>query len=160
MLERPDISEATILETLQQAYEIRAANIAFLPLGADLRTAVYRVDSVEGTAFFVKLRRGDFNEITVTLPQLLSGNGVKHIITPLPARTGRLHVPLEDFQVMVYPFVEGDNGYVVELSGEQWRELGAAFKRIHTIPVPPSLQQRVPCETYTRQWRERVKTFL
>lgn len=160
MLQKPDLQDEKIIMVLQEAYGIQGTEITFLPLGADLRTAVYRMDSANGIAYFVKLRRGDFNEITLTLPQFLHEQGVEQIIAPLPTTTGTLHAPLEDFHVMVYPFVEGDNGYVVGLSEEQWRELGEAFKRIHTTPIPPTLQARVPCETYTPKWRGIVKSYV
>lgn len=160
MLEKPNISEKNILRTLQEAYGIQAAEIAFLPLGADLRTAVYRVDSADGTPYFVKLRKGDFNDITLTLPQFLHKQGVEQIIAPLPTTTGTLHAPLDEFQVMVYPFIAGDNGYAAKLSVDQWRILGGAFKQLHTTPIPAPLQERVPCETYTPKWRGIVKNYV
>jgi spectinomycin phosphotransferase len=160
MLQKPDLQDKKIIVVLQEVYGIQGTEIAFLPLGADLRTAVYRVDSAEGTPYFVKVRRGDFNEIALTLPQFLHEQGVKQIIAPLPTTAGTLHTPLEDFQLMVYPFIEGDNGYVVGLSEEQWQELGEAFKRVHTTPIPTPLQASVPCETYTPKWRGIVKSYV
>lgn len=160
MLQKPDLQDDKIIATLQKTYGIQGITIAFLPLGADLRTAVYRVDSTDGTPYFVKLRKGDFNDIAVTLPHFLHQQGVEQIIAPLATNNGTLYTRLEEFKVMVYPFIEGGNGYEEALTEEQWMELGRAFKKIHTIPIPPEMKTRVPCETYTAKWRDIVKTYL
>ena len=60
MLEKPDLNDERIATCLDNEYGLKVAHIAFLPLGADLNTAVYRVDTDDDIAYFVKLRRGDF----------------------------------------------------------------------------------------------------
>ena len=62
--------------------------------------------------------------------------------------------------MILYPFVEGHNGYEVELSDRQWVELGRALKGIHTAAVPSTLMRLIPRETYSPQWRDIVRTFL
>ena len=59
-----------------------------------------------------------------------------------------------------YPFVEGQDGYEVDLSDRHWSEFGTALKRIHSVDVPPALIRRIRRETYSPQWPEMVKTFL
>ena len=49
MLEKPDLPDEKIIACLQAEYGLRVATIAFLPLGADLNTAVYRVVADDGT---------------------------------------------------------------------------------------------------------------
>ncbi len=43
MLEKPEIPDESIISRLQEEYGLRVAELTFLPIGADLRTAVYRV---------------------------------------------------------------------------------------------------------------------
>ena len=62
--------------------------------------------------------------------------------------------------MILYPFVEGHNGYEVDLSDRHWGDFGTALKSIHTAVVPPALIRRIQHETYSPQWREIVKTFL
>ena len=132
--------------------------IAFLPLGADLNTAVYRVVADDATPYFLKLRSGVFDETSVALPKFLSDQGIAHIIAPLATSTGQLWANLDTFKVILYPFVEGRNGYEVDLSDHHWIEFGAALKHIHTTVVPPALIGRIQRETYSPKWREIVKT--
>jgi spectinomycin phosphotransferase len=68
MLEKPDLQEEKIIACLQDEYELCVTQVAFLPLGADQNTAVYRTIADGETPYFVKLRRGVFDEIAVHYP--------------------------------------------------------------------------------------------
>jgi spectinomycin phosphotransferase len=107
-----------------------------------------------------KLRGGVFDETSVALPKFLSDQGIVQIIAPLATKTGQLWANLDAFKVILYPFVEGHNGYEVDLSDRHWGDFGTALKSIHTTKAPPALTRRIQRETYSPQWRETVKTFL
>ena len=160
MLEKPELQDEKIIACLQDDYGLPAVQIAFLPLGADLNTTVYRAALADGTPYFVKLRRGAFDEIAVTLPKFLSDQGIAQIIAPLAANTGQLWASLGAFTVILYPFVEGRDAYEVVLSERHWRDFGAALKRLHTAAVPRELTRRIPQEAYSPRWRDIVRTFL
>jgi spectinomycin phosphotransferase len=160
MLEKPDLQDEKIIACLQDEYGLLLVQVAFLPLGADRDTAVYRVVADDETPYFVKLRRGVFDETSVALPKFLSDQGIVQIIAPLATKTEQLWASLDAFKVILYPFVEGQNGYEVDLSDRHWSEFGTALKGIHTAVVPPALIRRIRQETYSPQWREIVKTFL
>jgi len=160
MLEKPVLQDEKITACLQAEYGLRVVHIAFLPLGADLNTAVYRAVADDETPYFVKLRRGVFDEIAVTLPRFLGDRGIGQIIAPLATRTGQLWANLDPFKVILYPFVEGRNAYEVDLSDRHWVELGAALKSIHAVVVPAALTRHIQQETYAPHGREVVKTFL
>lgn len=170
MLEKPDLQDDAIAACLQEDYGLRLqirgacpqaqAQVTFLPLGADQNTAVYRAVADNGLPYFVKLREGNFDEIAVTLPAFLSSQGIREIIAPLPARTGRLWSNLDAFKVILYPFVEGHNAYEIDLSDNHWVALGAALRRIHAAAVPSTLAGCIPKETYSPRWRDSVRSFL
>ena len=160
MLQKPDLPDAKIIACLQAEYGLLVAKITFLSLGADLGTAVYRVTAADGTAYFLKLRRGTFDETSVALPKFLSDQGIAQVIAPLATQAGQLWANLDAFTMILYPFVEGRNGYEAELADRHWIEFGAALKRIHTVTVPPALINRIPSETYSPRWRVIVKKSL
>ena len=160
MLEKPDLPDKKIIACLQAEYGLHIAEITFLPLGADVNTAVYRVTADAGAAYFLKLRSGVFDELSVMLPKFLGDQGIAPVIVPLAASTGQLWTDLEAFKVILYPFVEGRNGYEVDLSDRHWIEFGAALKRIHGVPLPAALSSRIQRETYSPRWRDIVKTIL
>ena len=65
MLEKPALPDEHLLACAREEYGLRAERITFLPLGADPHTATYRLSTQEGTLYFLKLRRGVFDELTV-----------------------------------------------------------------------------------------------
>jgi spectinomycin phosphotransferase len=160
MLEKPDLQDEMLIACLQDTYGLPGVQVAFLPLGVDPNAAVYRAVAEGTQSYFVKVRSGVFDEISVALPKLLSDQGIAQIIAPLTTKTGRLWVDLDAFTVILYPFVEGHNGYEVTLSERNWYDFGTALKRIHTAVVSPELTRRIPQETFSAQGREQVKMFL
>lgn len=158
MLEKPDIPDELILSHLQQAYGLQIAGLAFLPIGADAGSAVYRVDAEDGTAYFLKLRKG-FEEIVVTVPLFLKAQGVQEIIAPFETRSKQGWADFGEYKMILYPFIEGKNGFEREVLDSHKRTFGAALKRIHAAKIPPELRRVLPQETFSSQWRERVKDF-
>ncbi len=159
MLEKPDLPDALILSRLQEEYGLQATQLTFLPLGADVNTAVYRLISQDNATYFLKLRKNTFVEITVTLPLYLAAQGLPSIIAPLPTRSGQMWASLEPYQMVLYPFIEGRNAYEAALSDRQWHEFGAALKAIHAIRLPPILERQIPSDTFSPQFRRLVKVF-
>lgn len=159
MLDEPDIPEARILRHLQDAFDVRADSIAFLPVGADANTAAYHTVAADGTAYFLKLRKGAFDGISVTLPHLLKSQGNPAIIAPLEARNGQLWARMDTYATILYPFVAGQDGYDIPLSDDQWRSFGAALRRIHATQLPDRLAQRIPREDFSPRWRDAVRRF-
>ncbi len=161
MLEKPSIPDEIIADALQEHYGLFPIELTFLPIGADLNTAAYRVVAAGGSkVYFLKLRRGIFDATSVTLPRWLFDQGIPQIIPPLPAASGQLRASLGDFTLILYPFVEGRDGYAVPLSDRQWVEFGAALKKIHTAKMPPALIQNVRRETYSPSGRQAVRRHL
>jgi spectinomycin phosphotransferase len=159
MLERPELQDRLILSVVQEAYGLRAKEVTFLPLGADVNTAVYRLVAEDGTANFLKLRKGTFGELIVAVPRFLWSNGIRAIIPPMETLTGQLWASIDVYKMILYPFIRGRNAYETGLSDHHWIKLGAALKRLHTVYVPPALARLIPSETYSPRWRESVKTF-
>jgi spectinomycin phosphotransferase len=88
MLEQPDLQDEHIIACVQDAYRVRVVHVAFLPLGADQNTAVYRIFADDETPYFLKLRGDDFDETSMAFPKCLSDQGIEHIIVPLTTTTG------------------------------------------------------------------------
>lgn len=160
MLEKPSIPDESIIACVQEAFGLVVDQLTFLPLGADLNTAVYRAVTQEQKHYFLKLRSGNFKEVSVTLPQFLQRQGIEAIIPLLPATTGKLWASLMDYAVVLYPFIEGHDAFSVPLSAQQWRKFGTALKAVHTAVLPPSLVDPIPKETYSPEWRQIVKEFM
>ena len=80
MLQKPDLDEGKIIEAVLENYGIRIRQLEFLPVGADQNTFLFRGTSQEGSPYFIKLRSGIFEELSVILPKFLwrAGNNAGH----------------------------------------------------------------------------------
>src|SRR5947209_3246762 len=97
MLEKPDLPDDILISCLRDDYGLPVAHIVFLPLGHDVKTAVYRVVADDGTPYFLKLRRGAFDEAIVTIPQFLSECGNRQVIPSLETRARQLWTHVDAF---------------------------------------------------------------
>ena len=159
MLEKPDLSDRLILSRLGEEYGLLIARLEFLPIGNDIDTAVYRTVAQDEQVYFLKLRKGNFHEISLTVPTFLRAQGIRAIIAPLETRSGRLWADLDAYRMMLYPFIAGKDGYELPLTKRQWFEFGEALHAIHSSRVPPDLAGLIPRETFSPHFRDRVKDF-
>jgi spectinomycin phosphotransferase len=158
MLEKPNIPDQLISSLLIKEYRLQVAELTFLPLGADMGTAVYRVIADDGAAYFLKLRKG-FDELSVTIPLFLKSQSVKEIISPIETNSKRGWADFGEYKMVLYPFIEGKDGFERELTDVHRRTLGAALKAIHSANIPPELRKLIPQETFSPQARESVKSL-
>lgn len=158
MLTRLDVSDDSIIACLHACFGLRISQVTFLPIGyAD--SAVYQVTTDDDTPYFLKLRRGDFNDVAVTVPAFLHAQGIRSVMAPIATTAGRLWARAHGFVWLLYPFFEGRSGFEVALSHAQWIALGKTMKAVHTTRLPAGLTERVPREDYTPRWRDIAKAY-
>ncbi len=160
MREQPELSVAKIRDCLFNHYGLLAAEVIFLPRGGDINTAVYHVITQDNIPYFVKLKRGVFQEIPLQVQDFLFDIGIRAIIPPFRTKSNQLWIQLDAFQVILYPFVVGHNAFEVNLTERHWVEFGAALRAIHATIVPADLSNRLKHENYTPLWRERAQALL
>lgn len=148
-----------LIDCLNTKYGIEATNLILLPLGADMNASVYKVETHDGQFYFVKLKRGHYSDISVTLLAFLQASGIQQIIFPIKTIDGNLTHYINDFTLIVYPFVNGQNGFCCHLTDGQWITLGTTLKQIHELDVPQSIKDRIRKETYSSKWREAIRSL-
>lgn len=159
MLEKPDIPDDAIISRLHAEYDLSIINLTFLPIGADSRTVVYRVTANSGTVYFLKLRK-NFNEVIVLVPLFLQERGIQEILVPYKTKSGQYWADFGEYKLLLYPFIEGKDGFERELTDEHKRLLGTAFKGIHITEIPTDLKKLIRKETFSSEWREEMRSFL
>jgi len=161
MLTPPDIADESIQQCLSDAYGLNTTHAEFLPLGADVNSAVFRIEANDGSAYFLKLRRGDFKPAVVAIPAFLHHEkNIAAVMAPLPTADSQLSVRHLGFDWMLYPFFEGSNGFERALSNRQWTTLGTTLRAVHRTELPEALQKTgVPRESYSHHWREGVRRY-
>jgi len=149
-----------IIVCLNTYYGIEGVTLTFLPLGADMNASVYKAETQEQLSYFVKLKRGHHHDISIAIMELLQNAGIQQIIPPIKTIHGQPTQRIDDCTLIVYPFVEGQDGFSRSLSDEQWYILGNTLRQIHEIDVPPSIQHHIRREDYSPQWREAVRALF
>lgn len=134
MRDDPGIDEAAVAAHLAESHGIEVAAIRFLPIGYDPNAFVYRVETRDGDAFFLKLRAGAPFEPGLRVPRALIECGVPNVLAPLPTRTGVLWQAVAGtprFSAVLYPFIRGENAMIAGMSEAQWRTFGATLRAVH-----------------------------
>lgn len=152
-------SDQCIIDCLKSYYGIDVVTLTFLPLGADMDASVYKAETRGQESYFVKLKRGHDHDISTAIMELLLYAKVQQIISPIKTIQGQSTQRRDNFTLIVYPFVEGQDGFSHSLTDEQWLILGKTLRQIHEIDVPSSIQHCIRHETYSPQWRESVRSL-
>jgi spectinomycin phosphotransferase len=137
LLEKPAISDTQIQTCLQEKYGLTTVRLDFLPWGNDANGWVYRVTGEGGASYFLKLKRGTLYPPTCLVPHFLKEQGIAEVAAPLLTKAHEPWAQLGELAVILYPFIEGDNGWNTGMSDRRWQELGVALKSIHSL-VPPA----------------------
>lgn len=159
MLTRPDISDDSIIACLHDSFGLDIARAIFLPINVDLNCAVFRVTADDGTAYFLKLRRWNSNQVPVAIPAFLHAQGIRCVMAPIATTTNQLWACARGFNWLLYPFFEGRTGLQAGLSQAQWIALGRCMRAVHSTILPAGLAERVPREDFAPRWRSIVKAF-
>lgn len=155
----PPPSNQYIIDCLKIYYGIEAITLIFLPLGADMDAAVYKAVTHEQESYFIKLKHGHHDDISPAIIELLHNAKIPQIIMPIRTIHGQLIQRSDHFTFIVYPFIEGKDGFNCSLSNDQWLVLGKTLRKIHEIDLPSSMQHRVRHETYSPKWREIMRSI-
>jgi spectinomycin phosphotransferase len=160
MLEKPALQDEKIISCLGIEYGIKISQLIFLPLGADINTAVYRAVTENDISFFVKLRKDNFDPTSVLLPAFLHEQNIPNIIPPIATVSGQLWSDIASFKLILYAFIEGRDGFHIDLSARHWFEFGGALRKIHNAEIPLSITRQIQRENYSPKWRDVVQGYL
>ena len=159
MIEKQPLSDQLIINCLKTDYGIEAVTLTFLPIGADMNASVYKAEMHDQRSYFVKLKRGHHHDISVVILGLLHDAGIQQIIPPIKTLLGGSTQAIEDFTLIVYPFVKGHDGFSCNLTDDQWIKLGKALRQVHEIDVPSSIHNQLRREVYSPKWREALRSL-
>lgn len=157
MIEKQLLSDQHIIDCLTTDYGIKVVTLTFLPLGADINASVYKAETHDQSCYFIKLKRGHNHDKSAAIIELLHETGIQQIIPPIKNKLKQPTQHIDDFTVIVYPFIEGQDGFSRDLTNDQWVALGKVMRQIHEIDVPPSIQRIIRREAYSSKWREAVR---
>ncbi len=148
-----------ILNCLSTYYLIEATALAQLPLGADVNASIYKAQASDQKTYFVKLKQGHFHDANIAILELLQMAGIQQLIPPIKTIEGKQIQQVGDFTLIVYPFVEGQDGFSCSLTDEQWVALGRVLRQVHEVDVPAPLKTQIRREDFSPKWRDIVRSL-
>lgn len=158
MEEKTALSDQHIIDCLNTYFGLEVTLLLLLPWGADINAFVYKAQT-KNAAYFVKLKRGHDHQIAASLTRWLYDAGISQIIAPILTTQGQSTLHINHWTLIVYPFIEGQDGFNQDLTHTQWVTLGKAIRKIHDMNIPLSIQQQIRKEQYSPQWREAVRAL-
>ena len=83
MLEEPNLDADEICASLRQHFGFVVTQLEFLPIGNDIGSYVYRVETNKGAIYFLKARRAPMVESSVVVPHYLNAQSIPQVVAPL-----------------------------------------------------------------------------
>ncbi len=157
MIGTESLSAQCIIDCLNTKYGIMVAELTRIPLGADIDAAVYKAQADNRATYFVKIRRGSHNDIGPVVQRLLYDAGMQQIIAPIKTNDGQAMHLIDDCTLIVYPFIEGKDGFSCSLTDDQWITLGRALRQLHEFHLSVVIKDQIKREAYSPQWRDAVR---
>ncbi len=162
MLEKPDFADVRIIKLLESHYALRVRALEFLPVGNDQRAWAYRVEA-EAAVYFLKLRRGGTRPASLIAPHHLKTQGIEQVVAPLETVAGGLLTSAGDYDLILYPFIDGRSAWRMAIPPSNWRAWGAIMRRIHSSSLSSHGLDVVEREVFGVKWLDtlgRVEDLL
>jgi spectinomycin phosphotransferase len=153
-------SNKHIMDCLQADYGIHTHTLTLLPLGADMNSSVYKAEAKDQSAYFVKLKQGIEHHLSFAVLDLLQHAHIPAIIPPILTKHHTAFQLIDDFTLIVHPFIEGKNGFTQPLTDAQWVTLGKCLRQVHDLAVPTAIKAQLRQERFSPKWRQIVKAIL
>lgn len=158
VMEKEQLIEQLVISNLKNSYGIDIANLIPLSLGADANALIYKAQTSDQKKYFVKLKCGQHN-ISIDLQLLIHDSGIKEIISPIKTLDGQPKLYINNFTLIVYPFIDGHDGFSQNLTDDQWLTFGKALKHIHQLQLPTSITELIKQESYSNKLRKKVRSI-
>ena len=155
----PKIRVKQLMSCLQEQYALKFAFIDFLPLGLDYSASVYRAVSESGTPYLVKAKSGVLYEPSFFVPSYLRNKGIASVVAPTLTKDNSLWTQLENWTVIVYPFIDGDSSWS-GMKEVHWERVGNTFNKVHNTIFEPDILDLLKKETFNvTKYVERIRDF-
>lgn len=155
MLVKPQVSDELIIDALRSHFDLRVADLEFLPIGNDASAWAYRV-SCHDSDFFLKLRRGSPRLAGLLASARLYQSGIENVVAPMTTVSGALHARQSEYALVLFPWICGESAWGVELTSSQYRQWGRTMRAIHNTEITPELLQTLPKENFDAKWLNRL----
>ena len=157
--EKPSVSDNALVACLEREYGLGIDAATFLPLGYDSLAAVYRIDAHDRNAYFLKLTRRPIVPAHLRIPRALLDSGITNVLAPLRTLRHALWCTLDEYSLVLYPFIQGQNAMRQGMTDQQWITFGATLNAIHSSGLAATFVDEIPHETFSSPMIDLVRSI-
>lgn len=158
MVFKQPLSYESIVQYLNLYYRIKIISVIPLLLGADINASVYKAEGADGKSYFVKIKSSHNQDLGVVILEFLHDKGIQSIIPPIKTFQGLSSQYIGGYTLIVYPYIENQNGFKQALTNDQWIILGEVLRKVHEFKMPEFIQSQIRREDYSPKWRDLVRS--
>lgn len=131
-----------LISQVAESYGIDLAELAPIDGGKDANAQAFRARTPDDREFFIK-RKSDLTS-AIEISVALYDQGNHAVLAPLRTLSGATSAG----NLLIYPYVEGTNGFQRDLELSHWCALGVALRGIHDTSLPGPVQSLLSKETF------------
>jgi spectinomycin phosphotransferase len=141
-------------------YGLNVKSLTPVEYGADSNAERFKLLDEKDNAYFVKVSREVSGKNLMLLSYLSKALG-GYIITPIENHNAELYTKCEDYFIVVFPFIEGKNGFEETLTSIDMKTIGKIIKDLHLIDAA-YLEDKFAIRRYSHNpvFRCRVRDML
>jgi spectinomycin phosphotransferase len=147
-------STDAIARAAREAYGLDVTSCVFLPVGNDVHSWSFRLETSDGP-YFLKTRTGEDPTRGALVTAYLAERGVPAVLAPLPTTDGEAFARLDGAALILYPMLDATVAAEMRMDAARWHTLGRAARRLHDLPPPDPSDLHVPTEPF-RAWRREL----
>lgn len=153
MLNEPKINKNRLAKKILTEYAIKIASFVFIPIGE--ASYGYKVTAEDGKKYFLKLigdsrqakRTREKLDLALELTDELKNIfGIKNISYPICTNKGELKTSVDEYVIVINPFIDGKNFAAIECSLEVHRKLTTLLAKIHKLES--KVETSLPVENF------------
>jgi spectinomycin phosphotransferase len=150
-----------LLENIKQEYGISISRFEKLTIGFDQHTIIYKLFLQTNEIYFLKIRLSNFNKLCINIPFWMSTKlNLPHLIDPIKTIKNKLFVKKYSCYLILFPFIDGQSGWDVSLTKDQFYEFGKFMSYLHSMDLSERYLDRFSVETYDGKYRNSVKNIF
>ncbi|MBS1715295.1 MAG: aminoglycoside phosphotransferase family protein [Armatimonadetes bacterium] len=138
--------ETLVTSVLADGYGLAVSDVRPGPAGLDTTAVNLEVQTFDGGRCFLKQSPSVAAGAALTFE--LARQGVPGVVAPLATRAGGPLYRRGGSTFLLFPFLNGKNGFEKPLATGHWKTLGTLFRCVHSCQVPPDVAASLPTETW------------
>lgn len=130
MISEPTIDKTQLIPLLEESYNIKVETILFNPKGE--ASWSYSIETSDKKYFLKLIKSKDFNSDPYEFTfRLFSEGNIQNIVHPLKVASGEISLLFEEFNLVLFDYIDGKTIREQALNEHHLEELGEILAKIH-----------------------------